>query len=76
MFITGVPLTTENETKQQRFAFFGMFWGSLLGKTVAGDGDLKGKRGVVRAGEGATRQARGDLLIAGNGVLRRAGQEF
>ena len=43
---------------------------------MAGDGDLKGKRGVVRAGEGATRQARGDLLIAGNGVLRRAGQEF
>ena len=64
ILLKGVNKTIENETKEQRGEFLGMFLGtlgaSLLGNLLtggkgiirAGDGIVRADDGIVRAGEG------------------------
>ena len=59
LLIKGVSKTTQNEEKEQKGGFLGIWLGilaaSLLGSALTGKGVLSAAEGVVRAGEGTFR---------------------
>ena len=57
IFLKGVTKTIENETKEQRGGFLGMFLGTL-GASLLGN-LLTGAKGVMRAGDGIVRAGAG-----------------
>ena len=66
--LKGVTKTIENETKEQRGGFLGMFLGTL-GASLLGN-LLTGGKGIMRAGDGIVRAGHGTVR-AGEGSKKR-----
>ena len=65
LLLKGITESVQNEIKEQKGGFLGMFLGtlgaSLLGNLLTGKGVNKKGNGIHRAGEGIVRAGEGDM---------------